>query len=431
MKTLIFFGLLFSTSVFGMTTGEGSFAPHAGDSASFIKEQLKYQAFKSVISRELSSMNLDTGVFWQNHLDQFEDSFEPEAEKLQEQFKQKELSAKEYQNALRARRLSAMSRHGNLSQLIKSYLIKKRSRSSNAPYIRHLKMEATVDRKALARLYFKTIQRKNASKDYNRIYLSTEFQLQEENWSQVGVSKKSDFTETLKFHWKKWFEEHYKGITEVIPVDTTNWEYLKNYLRIPQSETKAGHYNNSNAPAPRQFQDGLWILVKIHLKKIEGSDLSKKRIFQIEGNLIMIDLNTRKIVLHKDFIPVQREFHFTSPHKLSSDVATMIWKLPLSTFKSKPSRTPLDIKRMGLVIRNIDSIRELLQARELLTNLGLHMSFTSQIALYSGTYGIIELQYQGDTDKALAVVRSLNGTALNKEKKLVAQDSFSFALKTL
>ena len=414
-----------------MTTGEGSFAPHAGDSTAFIKEQLEYQAFKNVISRELSAMNLDPQVFWQNHLSQFEDSFEPERKKLQENFEQKNLSAKEYQDALRTRRLSAMSRYGKLNQLIKSHLIKKRSRSSIAPYIRHLKMEATVDRKALARLYFKTIQRNNASQDYTRIYLSTEFQLQGENWTQVGVKKKSDFTETLKFHWKKWFEEHYKSVTEVIPVDAANWEYLKNYLRIPHSETKAGHYDNSNAPAPRQFRDGLWVLVKIHLKKMEGSALAKKRSFQIEGNLIMIDLNTRKIALHKDFTPIKRSFAFTSPHKLSSELATMIWKLPLPVFKSKPSRTTLDVKRMGLVFRDIDSIRELLQTRELLSNRGLRMGFNPRIAVYSGSYGIIELQYQGDTDKALSVVRSLNGTALNKEKKLVAQDSFSFAIKSL
>ena len=423
--------LLISFSAFGMTSGQGSFAPHAGDSNTFIKTQLKYQTFKSVISRELTAMNLDPQAFWQHYNNQFEDSFEVERKKLQEKFEQKSLSAKEYQNALRTSRLSAMARYGNLNRLIKSYLIKKRSRSSNAPYIRHLKVEASVDRKALARLYFKTVQHNKNSQGYNRIYLSTEFQLQGENWGQVGVSKKSDFTETLRFHWKKWFEEHYKSITKVIPVEATNWEYLKNYLRIPHSETKAGHYDNSNAPAPRQFQDGLWILVKVHLKKLEGSSLSKRRTFRIEGNLIMVDLNTRKIVLHKDFSPIRKEFSFTNPHKLSSDLATLIWKLPLPTFKSKPSRTAINIKRMGLAIREIDSIRELLQIRELLTTRGLRLGFSPTIALYSGRYGIIELQYQGDTDKALAIIQSLDGAALNKEKKLVAQDSFSFAIKLL
>ena len=425
------FLLLFSNSAFAMISGNGSFVSQKGDSAVFIKKQLKYQAFKDIITRELSSMKLDPQIFWQHHYDQFEDSFQSIRQKLKENFDQQKLSAREYQDALRIQRLSAMARFGKLNRLIKSYSEKGHTRSFDNPRIRHLEIDATLDRRALARLYFKTIRSKQKSHDYQRLHLTTEFQLQGENWTAIGVNKKSDFTETLNFHWKKWFEKHYPKIKDVVLVDSASWEYLKNHLQVPHLETQAGHYNNSNASIPHPFQNGLWISLKIYLKKMEELNLSKKRRFLIEGSIVMIDLNTRKVVTHKDIPRITKEYDFSTPHKLSSDLATLIWKLPLKIFRSKPTQTVLDTKRMGLVIREIDSIRDLMQIKELLINRGLGMRFQPLIATYSGNYGIIQLAYQGTTDKALNIVKSLNGVQLAREKKLVAQEPFSFAIKPL
>ena len=430
-RMAILFSFLLSTSVLATIRGEGRFRSQRGDSTAFIKNQLKYQAFKDVITRELYSMNLEPQTFWQNHYNKFESSFQSVRRKLKENFEQKKLSAKEYQDALRIQKLSAMARFGNLNRLIKSYSEKSYTRAPNAPHIRYLEIDATLDRRALARLYFKTTLSKQESQYYQRIYLSTEFQLQGKNWNALGVNKKSDLTETLEFHWKKWFEKNYPNMKEVVRVDAVVWEYLKNHLRSPHFEAQAGHYVNSNAPPPGRFQNGLWVLIKIHLKKMERMALSKKQTFHVQGNLVMIDLNTRKIVSHKDFFPVKQAYHFSTPHKLSSSLATLIWKLPLETFRLKSARTNFEIKRIGLVIREIGSIQELLQVKELLINRGLGMGFNPLIATYSGSYGVIELAYRGASDKALAIIKSIDGVGLKQEKKLVAQNPFSFAIKPL
>ena len=428
---ILFLSFFLSSNASAMISGKGSFTSQKGDSSIFIKKQLKYEAFKDIITHELSSMKLDPQIFWQHHYDRFEDSFQSIRQKLKENFEQQKLSAKEYQDALRIQRLSAITKFGNLNRLIKSYSEKGHTRSFDNPHIRHLEIDATLDRRALARLYFKTIRSKQKSQNYQRIHLSTEFQLQGDNWTAIGVNKKSDFTETLNFHWKKWFEKHYKDIKEVILVNATNSEYLKNHLRTPHLEAQAGHYKNSNVSPPRQFQNGLWIMVKIHLKKMEDIALSKKRTFHIEGHIIMTDLNTRKIVAYKDIPLTKKKYSFSTPHKLSSDLATLIWKLPLETFRSKPAQTAPGIKRMGLVIREIGSIKDLLQIKEVLINRGLGMGFNPTIATYSGNYGIIEFSYQGTTDKALGIIKSINGINLKQEKKLVSQGPFSFAIKPL
>ena len=423
--------VFFLNNALAMVNGRGSFVSQKGDSAIFVKQQLKYQAFKDIITRELSSMKLDPQIFWQNHYNKFEDSFQSIRQKLKENFEQQKLSAKEYQDALRIQKLSAMARFGNLNRLIKSYSEKGHTRSFDNPNIRHLEIDATLDRRALARTYFKTIRSKQKSYNYQRIHLSTEFQLRGDNWTAIGVNKKSDFTETLNFHWKKWFEKQYPNIREVTLVNSASWEYLKNHLQTPHSEIQAGHYKNSNASLPRQFQNGLWIMVKISIKKIKEINLSKNQNFHVEGSVVMVDLNTRKIVTYKDIPLVEKEYTFSTPHKLSSDLATLIWKLPLKTFQSKPAQTVLDTKRIGLVIREIGSIKDIMQIKELLINRGLSMRFQPRIATYSGNYGIIQLTYQGTPEKALNIINSLNGVHLKQEKKIVSQEPFSFAIKSL
>ena len=429
--TCLLFIFLFAAKAQGMTSGEGRFISREGDSRAFIKKQLKYQAFKDIITRELSSMNLEAQTFWQNHYEQFKKSFQPTQQKLKEKFEQKKLSAKEYQDTLRIQRLTAMARFGGLNRLIKSYSEKGYTRAPDAPLVRILKIEATLNRRKLAKLYLKTIRKNQQRQHYQYIYLSTEFQLQNEDWSAIGVNEKSDFTETINFHWKKWLKKHYKNIKEVVTVKPTNWEHLKNHLRLPRIEAKAGHYKNSNASPPGHLQNGLWLLIEIRLKKTEEMALAKKRTFQIEGNLIIIDLNTRNIVTSQNFTPSKQEYSFSNIRKLSSKLATRIWKLPLKTLKTKPTRNALNIKRMGLVIRELGSIRELLQIQELLINRGVGMVFEPSIAVYSGRYGIIELAYQGSTDKAVNIIRSLDKTHLKPEKKLIAQDPFSFVVKPL
>ena len=430
-KTILLLLLFISGNSWGMIRGEGRFASRPGDSGTFIKNQLKYQAFRDIITQELYSMKLDPKAFWQNYNNQFEDSFLPVRQKLQESFEQKKLSAKKYQRALRTQRLNTLAKYKGLGSLVKSYSEKSQTRSPNAPHVRFMEIDATLDRRALAQLYFKTVQNKQQSRKYRQVYLSTDFQLRGENWSDLGVTKKSDFTETLKFHWKKWFEENDPNIKDVVMVEAANWEQLKNHLRVPYSEARGGHYQNSNTVVPRHFQDSLWILVKIYIQKIKEVSLTKKRKFHIKGELIMVDLSTRKIVSSRDFSPVSQEYSFSNRRKLSSGLATLIWKLPLPDFREKPARTSLDIRRMGIAVRELSSIRELLQINQLLINKGLGMAFEPSIAVYSGRYGIVELAYRGDAEKALKIVRSLDQSDLEQGKKIVAQDPFSFVVKTL
>ena len=430
-RILLILFFLISGNVLGMIRGEGRFSSQEGDSSSFIKKQLKYQAFKDVITRELYSMNLDPKTFWQHHLDRFEESFQATRKNLQKSFEQRKLSAKEYQDALRTKRLAAIAKFENLHLLIKSYSEKSYTRSPKAPHIRYMEIDATLDRRALAKLYFKTIKNKQQSHHYSRVYLSAEFHLKGEDWTQVGVKVKSDFTETLKFHWKKWFEENNPKIKDVILVDATKNEYLKNHLRVPHFETKAGHYTNSNAPPPWQFQDSLLVLIKIYLNKTEEMTLSTKRTFSVQGSLVMLDLATRNIVEDKDFSQVKKEYSFSNNHKLSSNLATMIWKLPIESFKSQQTRNAPNINRMGITIKDIGSIRDIIQVKKFLTDRGIGMVFSPAIAVYSGHHGIIELTYRGSPEKAMKIVRSLDKTRLDGEKQLVALDPFSFAVKPL
>ena len=106
-------GLLFLAQALwagSYVAGEGHFSSKEGDSLSFIKSQLLYNAFRDVISKELKSMKLDDRKFWRNYEEKFSQQFEPTAKALKKSFsnkKNRKSKKTTYKSSLRVKRLTA------------------------------------------------------------------------------------------------------------------------------------------------------------------------------------------------------------------------------------------------------------------------------------------------------------------------------------
>src|SRR5690606_31097163 len=124
----------------------------------FIRSQLLFAATKDAINKELQNMGLNAQGFWQQLDQQFENSFSAVAEELRAKhgLDQENVSArsrKNYEQELRARKLTAKSHFGSLARAVSSYSIKNQSRSTQGNSTRYMTIQARIDRRALNSIY--------------------------------------------------------------------------------------------------------------------------------------------------------------------------------------------------------------------------------------------------------------------------------------
>src|SRR5690606_27056231 len=112
----------------------------------------------------------------------------------------------DYDKALRARRLSVLSRYGNLQSIISKSSVKRSTRSPHVPQSRFYQIEASTDRRLVNELYLKCTTDESISR-YQTLYVSMNFNLVRMSWNDAGVEIGSDFTSVVRDHWRKWLEE--------------------------------------------------------------------------------------------------------------------------------------------------------------------------------------------------------------------------------
>src|SRR5690606_10339835 len=77
----------------------------------------------------------------------------------------------DYDKALRARRLSVLSRYGNLQSIISKFSVKRSTRSPQVPQSRFYQIEASTDRRLVNELYLKFTTDESISR-YQTLYVS-------------------------------------------------------------------------------------------------------------------------------------------------------------------------------------------------------------------------------------------------------------------
>ena len=381
--------------------GEGRFFAQDEDSLTFVKKQLLYSAFRDVLSKEMSAIGLDSGTFWTAYDNKFDGYFEPIKEKLKVTYKiiegeeVSDVQKVAYQKKLRRKKLTLMAKYGRLGRAITSYSIKKMTRSTQMANSRYLNLQAKVNRKLLNNLYRK-FTLSSERRRYKTLYLTVNFSLENMSWIDLGVGVESDFTSVVKEHWKRWVEDNIKDdIEEVIITDSSSESKLKEFIKIPQYTTQAIHnFTGVDHPSMKKvetgyvrveddgFKDALWLDVKVEIKKNNEDKLLKQRAFSFSGEFLMVDLKSNSLAMHFDFVKEDATFSFKKAHALSSNAASLVYRLPMSEFnKIKPKLSGLHQKRKSvrLEIYNLASLSQLYQLMELLQTKGLMFSVGADI----------------------------------------------------
>jgi len=196
----LFFTLISLNGFAASVQGEGRFYANDDDSLSFIKSQVIHNGFIDVISKEILAMGLNKDVFWKKYDDKFEDSFISIDNSLKEKYQvteeSKELDKRNYIKALRVKKLNARKAFGKLPRVVQSYGIKRYTRSQQDPNARYVKLEATINRNLLRKIYYNYVQGKKLSA-YGSLFLDINYKLVNCDYTDLGVEKETDFTDVV------------------------------------------------------------------------------------------------------------------------------------------------------------------------------------------------------------------------------------------
>lgn len=422
---LVLFALLLNFSLNAQVVGEGRFYATDDDSLSFIKSQLHYQATRDVLSKEIKAMGLDEQLFWRKYDERFNDYFKSIAEQIKQKYADekgevpREKKA-DFERALRARRLTVLSRYGRIQSILSSFSVKRMTRSPQVPQSRFYQIEAKTDRRAVNELFLKFTTDESLSR-YKTLFVSINFILNRMNWNDVGVEIGSDFTDVVKNHWRKWLEEKLADrVDEVVFADESTDRQLRDFLMIPRDLVFNQKIENGDSSFAR-FSSSLWLKVDISLEKLHDDLLLSKRELSVEGDLLLLDLKTNKSIYQAELLKEKKTFHTEEARSFSSSVASLVYGKPLEFFESA-KKSLGDVSRQksdySLSVGALSSVQDLFDVSNLLVSKGVVFQAKTDVTGFDGKTGQLSLTFRGNRQELGKFLMGLAGQSVGEGKVL-------------
>lgn len=451
MKVLILlFALLSSPLGWAQVEGRGRFQATDEDSVTFVRNQLIARAVRDALDKELKAMGLEADGFWQRFDQRFEAAFNAVHEELKKKYKigEEEVNARQrqaYETELRQRRLNMEANFGNLARALDSYSIKNQSRSTQGGATRYMTIEARVNRRTLNGLY-SDFMREGKARYFYGLLMTLDLDLKDADWSDVGVSLSRDLTSVLETHWASSLRSRLpRQVGEIYPVGPNLRQQLDDFLKMPReasvglstlsegAEIDLDNLDEATAGTsleqkletqPRQgefstdrFADSLWLKIDVRLTKTDEDLAAGVRTFRYEGDFILIDLRDQSILHGYKFEPEEHSYPIEENQALSSSVATQIARMATGEFERLGkvlSETRSDKGHVVLTLNKLKSLQDYYQFSEKLSQAGLTLDFIPQLEHYDGRTARIGLDYKGEAEQMLRVLRSLHQQSLKE-----------------
>ncbi|MDD0853671.1 hypothetical protein HBN50_11225 [Halobacteriovorax sp. GB3] len=435
------------------TDGEGRFYSHEDDSLTFVKKQLLYQAFTDVITKEMKKLGLDSQNFWTRYNEKFEAEFQLVQNNLKEKFgieEDKEVSTKvrkDFEDALRVKKLNLKSRFGRIERVISSYSVRKMTRSTQMAQSRYMNVSAKVNKKLLTELYY-DFTRTEDFRSFNNLFVTVDFKLQDMSWTDLGVKLEKDFTNVIHQYWRNWLLQSLNGVVkDVIVADESMKEKLVNYLKIPVEATAyfdkdKGVLQENTTMAIMNMDDelkqSLWLKIRVDIKKTGDDELVMKRNLIFDGDFILQDLNSKKIVNYYDFITEKASFSFSDEHELSSNSASLVYRLPMNRFKDiKKSLAEMlnEKKRVQLKLRGFRSVGEVESFSKYLQTKGVTLRLSTDVLSIGANETILQVEYRGENQVLFDLLKGLKNKSIEQETRVLGfedeQNPFILVMRDL
>lgn len=418
---------------------ESKFLSKDDDKLSFIKKQLISNAFKMVIDKKLKEMNLDSTTFWQNYNAKFEENFSKIKDSLRAKYQpdpEKEIPSnmmEQYESTLRKKRLISKSRYGRLSRVIKSYSIEKFSKSIALPNSHYIKLNANVDEKRLAEVYYKFIG-VSSIRAFDKVFVDTKIILKNITWTELGVTTQNDFLNVLNKSWREKIElkagDIFSGGVQV--VDNIKRDEINKQLEMSSKIS-----DTLNSPdAVNEISDSLYVKSIINIKNIDFDEQTMEYFLHFSGGMLIFDLKNGSVVNHLDFPPVELKFTRLDDHSFSSSIAQAMFEMALPVVDNFRKVVEENVKlkqNFELAIEGAKNLDEVYQIQKILKELGVLYFFNPEISEVNNSVVIMNVNYSGVKEKAFAVLNKLENLKIDEERQLLRKNNlpFSFELKSV
>ena len=416
---------IFALSLLASTkeiVGEGRFMAEDDDNLTFVKKILLSSAFEDIVTKELNSLGLNSKLFWRQFNEQFEKSFASVDQELKKKYQidqptsaataaltdeQKKKNQDDFKQEYRQKRLLARTRFANLSSAVNQYKVLEMSRSTQLPKSRYLKVSAKVDIKELNSLYLKMVGASSTQNSYRRLVISTSFNLQGTNWSDLGVEVPSEFETTIAEHWLKWWKSgQVNSVEEIILASSSDIKEYQEYFKLSDDAKDSAELANN----PR-YQDVLWLQLSFTIKKKSSNSLQGTRGFSFSGDYVLTDLGQNRVLSFSEFSKPVQNFSYEQDHKLRSAVATAIYAIPLEQFvsvKSQLQSNNLKTNQFYLDVLNVGNINDLFKLERLLISRGVTLQLSSSVSSLNQGKARIKISIVGDGEQLMKFLNSIH-----------------------
>jgi hypothetical protein len=424
--------------------GEGKFLSKDHDSVSFIKKQLLSNAFKKVIDSQIREMGLDSVTFWNNYNSKFDEHFSTIRQSITEKYEVEEDGVKKvpqknkekFEKELRYKRLVAKSKFGRLGRAIKSYSIKKISKSIRMPNSHYINVNAQVNRKKLTDIYYKFIG-VSRFRTFRKLYVDVNYNLVNTNWIELGVETEGDFVNVVNDHWQQKLSKSTGTLFTdgVVIVDDATRTLINERLKQPVDLLRSSNMALIDGD-DTGMSDSLYLNVEVKIEKERADAELKKLELKFAGGLTLTDLKDKSLVTYLDFIPEKSNFKIMDNHTLSSNIASIVYRLPMSKITKMRKIVEEKVKNKNsfeVVIKDTKNVNEAFLFAKKLKEKGLLYYFNPQVKTLVGNEVKILVEYSGLKDRALDILGKMISEEIS-ENRIIKRNSelpFVFNIETI
>jgi hypothetical protein len=425
MRRILFVLIIANASVAmaaSFTKGEGHFLTKDGDSHQFIKDQLIHEGIKSIVSKELDTLQLNKELFWNKYNEklneryiQIEEDYKVTTNITESTDKKK---MERFKDQLRIKQLKYRRNFASMNSVLRKFSVKKISRSPRNPKYRIIRLEGQIDTNLLTKTYYNFVRGKRTS-DYGSLFLNTKYTLNGITYSELGIDNENDFEGEVTKNWLDWFSKNKPmniANTELLDEDKEN--KLTEYFKLPTEIMLTN--------IPEVFVNSLLLDIEIIIKKKSFDKTLNTYTFEYEGHAFLKDLQTNLVLSTYKFEKTEKSYRLTPELSIANIVANHVYHMAKGSFprieKKIKEITPVStIQRVRL--SEFKNIKQLNSFINLIEERGVKYSLKVKLESINRTNADLILFYDGETEEVKTLFSALRSAKKDLSFDLIDTDN--------
>jgi hypothetical protein len=312
--------------------------------------------------------NIHWQAFQQKNLDSFVGSEEEKQHHLQQ---------------LQGQREDELYRFLRLGDLIQSFAFNSFSANPEDGKTWSASLRLQLDREKMERLLRRITS--DEVKQFAKLWVIPEINLNGFKLKDIGLEDKN-LALSLGRSWAKFLNDQIPGnLEEVGNCEAVCQEFFQHWQTIPQGE--------SQSPSDPAFLNGLWLRIGLDLRRSSAGQL------EWEGRILLLDINTKRILSAHNLLTEKRSFEELEPEALYAQLGSQLYRSPVPHLQQLSAKLP-QMPRLNrvsrLVIRGQRHLGEVLSVLQTLRQRGTALGLDVKLSSFQQQEAQVLCFYQGE-----------------------------------